>query len=379
MVRKRLTDRISDTSKALANVKPDVSAIDVRRKAQDMVESAKSASTTAMVSGDDIRRKVQGALKTAGTSLEGRRRRTTEIAAVAHALNGVIENVSYADLSNSLQTKFKAAGLGAERGLRTAAEAQSFYESSVPDSVKLLGEDAVNEWLIGKDASHIKSFENAPDIVKSDNNFLWENASANRARGAENMTGFEQMQVNLSNGFDAFRISATEIVPQAVFYAAVIEGSISIVENSIYVYRGHKDVSTALQNVAKNTAKSAVVGLVAGTAIAGASALGAAPIIAAAAPALGVVGGALLVYSASKRIHTALTVPVYDEQGKVIDSYVVRYLDDDAASDDDLLVPLNNQLVMLNELKEEILSSIPKEQIMQLPAARPNKVGGEAL
>ena len=370
MVRKRLTDKITDTSKALANVKPDVSAIDVRRKTQDMMESAKSASTTAMVSGDGLRRKVQGTLKTAGTSLEEGRRRAAEITAVAQALNGVIENVSYADLSGSLQTKFKAAGLGGERGVRTIAEAQSFFDSSVPDSVKLLGEDAVKEWLAGKDASHIKSFENAPDIVKSDSNFLWENASANRARGAADMTGLEQIQINLSGGFESFVSTAAEIVPQATLYAAAIEGGISIVENSIYVYRGQKDIQTALQDTARNTAKSAVIGLVAGTAIAGASALGAAPIIAAAAPALGVVGGALLVYSVSKRIHTALTLPVYDEQGKVIDSYVVRYIDDDASSDDDLLVLLNNQLVMLNGLKEEILRAIPKEGLKQLPAPK---------
>ena len=370
MVRKRLTDRIADTSKALANVKPDASASDVRRKMQDAIESAKSTSTTAMVSGDDIRRKTQGALETAGISLVQGRRRSAEITAVAQTLNSVIDNVSYADLSGSLQAKFKAAGLGGERGARTTAEAQSFYESSVPDSVKIRGEDAVREWLAGKDASHIKSFENSPELVKSDSNFLWENASANRARGAEDMTGLEQIQINLNGGFESFVATAAEIVPQATLYAAAIEGSISIVENSIYVYRGHKDVSTALQDVAKNTAKSAVIGLVAGTAIAGVSALGAAPVIAAAAPVLGVVGGALLVYSVSKRIHTALTLPVYDEQGKVIDSYVVRYIDDDASSDDELLVPLNNQLELLNMLKAEVMTAIPSGAYKQLSAVK---------
>lgn len=372
MVRKRLTDKITDTSKALANVKPGASGINVRRKTQDTIESAKSASTKAMVSGDGLRRKAQGAIKTTGTSLVEGRGRAAEITAVAKALNSVIDNVSYADLGSKLQTKFKAAGLGGDRGARTVAESQSFFDSSVPDAVKMLGEDAVNEFLADKHASHIRSFENAPELVKADSNLLWENGSANLARGSENMTGFEQLQVNLSNGFDAFRISATEIVPQAMFYAAAIEGGISIVENSIYVYRGQKDIQTALQDTARNTAKSAVVGLVAGTAIAGASTLGASPVIATVAPVLGVVGGALLVYSASKRIHTALTVPVYDEQSKVIDSYVVRYIDDDvlSISDDDLLTPLNNQLVMLNILKAEILRAIPKEGLKQLPAPK---------
>ena len=367
MVRKHLRDRITDTSKALVNVKPDMSATNVLRKTQDTIESGKSASTTAMVSGDVLRRKAQGTLKATGANLLPKRDTAgSEISAVAQALNNVVSNVSYADLTSSLQTKFKTAGLGGERGVRTAAEAQSFYESSVPDSVRVRGEDAVREWLAGKDASHIESFENAPELVKSDSNFLWENASANRARGAEDMTGLEQIQINLSGGFESFVATAAEIVPQATLYAAAIEGSISIAENSIYVYRGHKDVSTALRDIAQNTAKSAVIGLVAGTAIAGASTLGAAPVIAAAAPVLGVVGGALLVYSASKRIHTALTVPVYDERGKVIDSYVIRYLDDDASSDDELLVPLNNQLELLKKLKEEIFTVIPKDGLKQL-------------
>ena len=61
--------------------------------------------------------------------------------------------------------------------------------------------------------------------------------SANRARFAADMTGLEQIQINLSGGFESFVATAAEIVPQATLYAAAIEGSISIVENSIYVYR----------------------------------------------------------------------------------------------------------------------------------------------
>ena len=366
MVSKRIADKIAASSKkALTDAKRGVSDLDLERKAQGTIEAAK----TTIASGEDVRQRVQGTLKETGANFrQGRSRAGGEIAAIAHTLESVVSNVSYAELSSSLQTKFKAAGLGGERGVRNAAEAQSFYESSVPDSVKIRGEDAVREWLDGKDASHIESFEKAPELVKSDSNFLWENAPANRARGAEDMTGLEQIQINLSGGFQSFAATAAEIVPQATLYAAAIEGSISIIENGIYVYRGQKDVSTALQDIAKSTAKSAVIGLIAGTAISGAVTLGAAPVIAAAAPALAVVGGALLVYSASKRIHTALTMPVYDEQGKVIDSYVVRYTDD--RSDDHLLVPLNNQLELLKKLREEILLVIPEERLKLLPAAK---------
>ena len=367
MVSKRISDKIAASSKkALTDAKQGVSDVDLGQKAQSAADAAK----TTVSSTDDVRRRVQDRAKTAGANLFQERGVSAEVAAVAHTLESVISNVSYADLSAGLQQKFKAAGgLGGERGpLRTVTEAQSFFESSVPDSVKIRGEDAVREWLAGKDASHIKSFENAPELAKSDSNFLWENASANRARGAEDMTGLEQIQINLSGGFESFVATAAEIVPQAMLYAVAIEGSISIIENSIYVYRGQKDIQTALQDTARNTAKSAVIGLVAGTVIAGASAAGAAPLIAAAAPVLGVVGGALLVYSVANRIHTALTYEAAVTEGVVIDSYVVRYTDE--ISDDELLMPLNNQLELLRVLKSEVLASIPKENLTQLPAAR---------
>ena len=367
MVNRRLTGKITETSRrALTDAKRGVSGLDFEAKVQSATEAAK----TTVSSTDDVRRRVQGKVKTAGENLFQGRSASAEVSAIAQTLESVVSNVSYADLTSSLRVKFKVAGLGGERGLRTAVEAQSFYDASVPDAVKMLGEDAVREFLNGKDASHIRSFENAPELVKADSNFVWEAASANRARGAADMTGWEQIQINLGTGFESFAMVAKEVVPQATLYAIAIEGSISIIENSIYVRRGRKDIQTALQDTARNAAKSAVVGLVAGTVIAGASTLGAAPVIAAAAPALGVIGGALLVYSASKRIHTALTVPVYDEQGKVIDSYVVRYIDGDDLSDEELLVPLNSQLDLLNNLKKEILTSIPREGLKQLPAAK---------
>ena len=367
MVSKRIAGKIAASSrKTLADAKRGVSDVDLGQKAQSAADAAK----TTVSSTNDVRRRVQDKAKVAGGNIFQGRGASAEIAAVANALESVVSNASYADLSAELLLKFKRAGsLGGERGSwRTVTEAQSFYDSSVPDAVKMLGEDAVKEFLRGKDASHVRSFENAPELARTDSNFLWEAASANRSRAAADMTGWEQVQINLSTGFESFAMVAKEVVPQATLYAVAIEGSISIIENSIYVYRGQKDIQTALQDTATNAAKGAIVGLVAGTAIAGASALGAAPIIAAAAPVLGVVGGALLVYSAANRIHTALTYEAAVEQGLVIDSYVVSRVED--RSDYELLLPLSNQLELLEKLKEEILSAIPKEGLRQLPAAK---------
>lgn len=351
MVKKRLSGKVSEASKAVVSVKPRMSDVDLGRR------------VLASVNKTDISRKMQLAIKSVGSGI-GRKSKESksEIAAVADVLHHVVDNVSFADLSSALQDKFRAAGLGGDRGYRTASEAQSFYDVSVPDSVKLMGEEAVKKFLADKDASHIKSVANSPELANTNSNIGWENSAVNRARGAEDMSRIEQIQMNLNNGFDSFMITAGEIVPQAVLYAAVIEGAISIAENSIYVYRGNKDIATALQDTTRNVAKSAVVGLVIGTGVAGASALGAAPVIATAAPVLGVVGGGLLIYSASKRIHTALTTPVY-EQGMVIDS-CVRYL-----SDDDLLVPLDNELELLNAVRDEILATAPEDVLKRLPAS----------
>ena len=248
--------------------------------------------------------KAQGAGRAALVSqLEGR----SELVALVHVLEIVCDNVSYADLSYAMQAKLKSAGLGGIRGIRTSAGAESFFDTTVPNTAKLFGETGVGKFLSDKDASHIKSFQNRPDLVNADSNFVWEAASANRARGGADMTWSEHMRINLDNGFDSFAIAAGQIVPRAVLYATVIEAAISILENSIYVYRGHKDISTALQDTSVNVVRSAVIGLVSGVLLSGAIALGAGPFIAAVAPALGIIGAALLIYTVGKRLHTALT------------------------------------------------------------------------
>jgi len=135
-----------------------------------------------------------------------------------------------------------------------------------------------------------------------------------------------------------------------MFYAAAIEAAISITENSIYVYRGGKDVPTALRDTAINVTKSAGMGLIIGTGIAALSAVGAAPAIVAIAPALGVIGGGLLIYSASRRIHTALTTPIYADD-VVIESQLIR-----CCADDDERVPADQLVKMLNAERPNLTS-----------------------
>lgn len=346
----RIARKIAGASRRLVDAKPTASGVAAGRKA--LAEMNPSALT----------RRVRGGLSSAGAATRDKRAISPkeQIAAVSLALNQVVDNVSYADLSAHLQRKFASAGLrGGPKHWRAPEGASGFYDASIPDAVKMLGEDGVREFLDGKNASHIKSVSNWCELARIDSNILWEDRVANYERGAADMSAFEQLNVRLDNGFDSFRLAAVKIVPRAVFYAIVIEASVSIVENGIYVYRGNKNVSAALRDTSLNVAKSAVVGALAGGVVSGAVALGAAPMIVTAAPALGVIGGCLLVYSAAGRIHTAATSP--------LDDPARRWRDD--ASDDALLAPLDESLELLNALKSELARSVPtdgREQLKQL-------------
>ncbi len=343
MVKDRIPNKIAKASKALADAKSQVNA-------------------------SDFGGSMQRSLKKLGTDIGKRRNSaTSEISAVALALDQVVSNVSFTDLSAQLQDKFRAAGgLGGDRGaLRTPAEAESFLNASVPDAIRMLGPEAIERFLDGKDASHVKSVSNAPELTRVDSNIRWENATANRARGAEDMSRFDQINITLSTSFESFARSAVEIVPQAMFYAAAIESAISIIENSVYVYRGKKDISVAVTDTAKNVARSAVAGLVIGTGVSAAVALGAAPLLVAAQPALVVVGGALLAYSVARRVHTAMTSPAY-ERMTVVDSFVVRRWQD-GATDDELLEPLTIRLELLGQLKADLQRVISGDELKALP------------
>ena len=57
---------------------------------------------------------------------------------------------SFDELSQPMRSKFADAGLGGERGVRSVAEAQAFYQDSIPYPIRNLGEDAVWRFLDGK-------------------------------------------------------------------------------------------------------------------------------------------------------------------------------------------------------------------------------------
>ena len=220
-----------------------------------------------------------------------------------------IPDGSFANLTDSLQRKFMDAGLRPEHGVRTTAEAQAFYQESVPLFVRNYGEDAVRQFLQGKDASHVHSVHGSPHLASDVGNILWENSGVNRARGALDMTGWEQFTARSGNFFDASQIVMRECANAAAvsaLIAALLEAPISGIENYIHYRKGRKTGEEAIKDAAKSIAIYAGSAAIVGVGVTIAIGLGAGPIIATFAPILVPVGFALYTCNALKRILNAL-------------------------------------------------------------------------
>ena len=217
---------------------------------------------------------------------------------------------SFDILSDSLQDKFRNAGLGGERGVRTLVEAQNFYHDSIPYPIRNLGESAIDTYLDGKHASHIQSVHNAPHLAKESSNILWENSRNNLSRQTENMTWLDQREVHRTNAFDASKIVFRDCLTSAAttaLYAGLLEAPVAAIENIIHYQRGRKTGEEAIKDAAISIAKRAAAGFVVGFAVTGAVALlGAGPLLITIAPILMPIGFALYGYSALKRIRNAL-------------------------------------------------------------------------
>ena len=215
-----------------------------------------------------------------------------------------IPSGSFENLSNSLQQKFASAGLRGD--YRTSAESQAFFRDSIPYPVRNLGEDAVKRFTEGKDASHIRSVENAPHLASDTRNILWEDSGINRARGSENMTGADQSWANAGNAFDSTGIVLRECLETSgmtALYAGLMEAPVATIENYLHYSRGRKTGEEAVKDAARGIAERAVTGAAVGfTVSAAVAAVGAGPILVTIAPYMLPVAMALYGYSTLKRI-----------------------------------------------------------------------------
>ena len=216
---------------------------------------------------------------------------------------------SFEDLGITLQRKFSAAGLGGERGFRTTAEAQSFYNQSVPAPIRNLGPEAVKDYLGDKHASHIRSYSNSPELVKVDQNILWDNPTRNQALGAQDMSQANRLQAHGANSFDATRIIFRDCLKSAgiaALVAALMEAPVATIENYYNYQRGRKTGEEAIKDAAKAIVRTATTaGTVAFVVTAAVTLVGGQTVLVTIAPYLITIGTALYSYGALKRILNA--------------------------------------------------------------------------
>ena len=233
------------------------------------------------------------------------------VAVGADALIRGVPSGSFESLSQGLRQKFANAGLGGERGTRSAAEAQDFYHESIPHPLRNLGDEAVRGFVDGKDASHIQSAHNAPHLVADNTNIIWEGSGLNRARGAEGMGSGEYLRAQATNAFDAAGIVFRDCLATAAItalYAGLLEAPVAALENYLHYRRGRRTGEEAIRDAALAIGGRAVTGAAIGFTVTAAVALvGAGPILVTVSPVLLPVGMALYTYNALKRITEAAT------------------------------------------------------------------------
>ena len=214
----------------------------------------------------------------------------------------------FSKLSRQTAAKFRRAGLGSGRGIRTETEAGRFYEASVPGPVRNLGEEAVRQFTQGKEASHIRSVANTPGQARDPKNIVWESARANGKRGSRDMTRMEAAGARAVNAADAVKITGKAVGKNAgkgAAFAALVELPVSLAENGISVFRGKKSRREAAKDTGKDVAAAGAAGGVMAAGTTAAVALGAGPALAAASPVLVPVGVSIFALSAGSRLWRA--------------------------------------------------------------------------
>jgi len=214
---------------------------------------------------------------------------------------------NFKGLPKEVQGTFSRAGLRSWMTRRNMAESTQFFEASVPRFVRNLGKTA--EFIKGKQASHIESFKNAPHKVRWDSNLLWERATANVKRGADNIRRWELRSIKARNFVDASGIVAKRMAGGAAkgaIWAAMFEAPVSAIENFIHVRKGRESRVEAAKQVATDSAKAGAAGAAVGGAIVFVVAMGGGTILAPIALPVTAVGLGVYAVSSTLRIRRAI-------------------------------------------------------------------------
>ena len=190
--------------------------------------------------------------------------------AAASAAKSASGSGAWGNLSPQLQRRFMTGGLRA--GSRTPTMARRLYEKEIPAAVRNLGEDAVRDFMNGRQFSHIKSVFNAPDKAKFPSNVIPEDGAKNMARGSQNMTSAELAAAKSAGraaAKSAGRAAAAKIGAKSALKggakagaaAAAVEAPVSGMENFFHWKRGRKSGKQAAKDTAKDTGVAAGVGV----------------------------------------------------------------------------------------------------------------------
>ena len=222
----------------------------------------------------------------------------------------------WSSLSHATQMKFRTAGLGGARGMRTETMARRLYKS-IPKLARNSGEKGINAFMAGKHASHIRSVANAPNRAKQPSNIVFESAQKNLKRGSRNMTAKEINAAKSSASASAINVGLKSVlrnVARMGVIASAIEAPIAGLENFFHWRRGRKTGGKAVKDALKSTAATgAVVGAITG----GIGLASRAGLVVSLGPfgiPLAIIGGALFGVSILSRIFGAAKrdLPLYE-------------------------------------------------------------------
>ena len=160
-----------------------------------------------------------------------------------------------------MQKLFRTRGLGRGLGCRSPRMGQRVYERLIPEDIRWMGEPAIEEYIEGKDFSHIKSVTNCPGEAKYPSSVVLEAASKNRSRGSRNMTSAEWAAAESANQASAFKIRVGMLL-KSLLKVAAIEAIVAGLENSFHWKRGRKSGEQAVMDAGKSTVSAAFISFV---------------------------------------------------------------------------------------------------------------------
>jgi hypothetical protein len=234
--------------------------------------------------------------------------------------------------------------------------------------------EKVRDYLTDKDASHVKPHSKGgsghPDNIK------WEDRSANRVRGDQDMTPQEQFQLDFNAQIDnlAGAVKAGfKAAPRGVVIAAATTLPFAMLRNALRVVRGEISKEDAIKATLKTTAIAGGAGGVTAltvTTIAAASQPIAAALMAI-SPALLVIGGAGMVKEFFNILddHKEKTKEYYESLTQQELAYLERV-------EDELIYEHNKNITFLDEERDKNLDFIAESKMINEKISNRSIEGG---